>query len=93
MEDIHQKSYDKVRSFLVNLSKSRAAKGFSPTETATFVFSLKEAVLPKLQEAFKNDMDTFIAELTLFNDTMNSEDSERNCSSIIKSKREEPAAS
>jgi rsbT co-antagonist protein RsbR len=35
-------AYTPAREFLTNLSRSRAAQGFSPTETATFVFSLKQ---------------------------------------------------
>jgi rsbT co-antagonist protein RsbR len=35
-------AYDAVRDFLGNISRSRALQGFSPVETATFVFSLKQ---------------------------------------------------
>ncbi|MBF0439877.1 MAG: RsbRD N-terminal domain-containing protein [Magnetococcales bacterium] len=36
---------------LQNISASRAKQGFTPTETAMFVFSLKDALLPVLQES------------------------------------------
>src|ERR1700754_104286 len=38
-----------VREFLMDLSRTRATRGFSPTETATFVFSLKEALCGELR--------------------------------------------
>jgi rsbT co-antagonist protein RsbR len=40
--DISNAAYTPAREFLGNLSRSRALQGFSPTETATFVFSLKQ---------------------------------------------------
>jgi len=41
--------------FLKEFSKDRVLKGFSPTETATFVFSLKEVILPMLQPLAKTE--------------------------------------
>src|ERR1700733_11706904 len=40
--DSNQAAYQPARDFLRNISHSRALQGFSPTETATFVFSLKQ---------------------------------------------------
>lgn len=37
-------SFAPVREFLEDISRSRAIQGFSPSETATFVFSLKQAL-------------------------------------------------
>jgi rsbT co-antagonist protein RsbR len=37
-----------VREFLARISESRARQGFSPRETATFVFSLKEPIFNRL---------------------------------------------
>ncbi|TAK10333.1 MAG: STAS domain-containing protein [Candidatus Manganitrophaceae bacterium] len=51
-----------IIEFLKELSKDRVLKGFSPTETATFVFSLKEVVLPLLQPLAKNE-ETFTHEV------------------------------
>jgi rsbT co-antagonist protein RsbR len=42
IDDIHQESWKPVRSFLDQLSTDRARQGFSSTQTATFVLSLKE---------------------------------------------------
>jgi rsbT co-antagonist protein RsbR len=40
-----------VRDILGAISQSRARQGFTPTETATFVFSLKEPLFARLAEA------------------------------------------
>src|SRR3954468_10636102 len=40
--DISGPSWDPVRDQLTELSRTRASRGFSPTETATFLFSIKE---------------------------------------------------
>jgi rsbT co-antagonist protein RsbR len=39
--DVAQPAYAAARDLLADLSRSRALQGFSPSETATFVFSLK----------------------------------------------------
>jgi rsbT co-antagonist protein RsbR len=40
--DVTNPAYTQVRDFLREISRSRALQGFSPRETATFIFSLKE---------------------------------------------------
>ena len=47
--DISGPNWSPVREFLTELSSSRATRGFTPTETATFVFSLKEAIFHALR--------------------------------------------
>jgi rsbT co-antagonist protein RsbR len=54
-----------VVAFLKELSKDRVQKGFSPTETATFIFSLKEVILPMLQPLAKSE-ETFASEVMPF---------------------------
>ena len=44
-----------VRDMLANLSRSRARQGFTPVETATFVFSLKRPLLSVLRREFGNE--------------------------------------
>ena len=44
-----------VRDFLTRVSRSRAQQGFSPTETATFVFSLKRPLFARLQSEVGQD--------------------------------------
>ncbi|MBF0179408.1 MAG: response regulator [Magnetococcales bacterium] len=53
--EIHRRELREAQQFLQNISASRAKQGFTPTETAMFVFSLKDALLPVLQESFADD--------------------------------------
>ncbi|HEY2629006.1 MAG TPA: STAS domain-containing protein [Usitatibacter sp.] len=46
--DIRAEAWGKARDMLTELSASRARQGFSPAETATFVFSLKSPVFARL---------------------------------------------
>jgi rsbT co-antagonist protein RsbR len=55
MEDINADSWSEVKSVLAELSKGRAQAGFSPAETATFVFSLKQPLFSRLQKEFGPD--------------------------------------
>ncbi len=43
-----------VRDMLNQISRSRSEQGFSPTETATFVFSLKNPIFKRLREQEKS---------------------------------------
>jgi rsbT co-antagonist protein RsbR len=56
--DINAAQFDAVRDQLAELSRTRATRGFSPTETATFVFSLKEPLFAALQEIGGDVVDT-----------------------------------
>jgi rsbT co-antagonist protein RsbR len=44
-----------VREFLSELSRSRAVQGFSPTQVATFVFSLKHPLFARLRSSLASD--------------------------------------
>jgi len=44
-----------VRQLLNELSRSRALGGFSSSETATFIFSLKKPLFARLRAEFKSD--------------------------------------
>jgi rsbT co-antagonist protein RsbR len=50
-------SWAPVRDFLARVSRSRALQGFSPTETATFVLSLKQPLFARLRGEFGGDAD------------------------------------
>jgi len=52
-EDITQPEYEKLLTMLRGISASRAERGFTPTETATFIMSFKEAINSSLQEEIK----------------------------------------
>jgi rsbT co-antagonist protein RsbR len=53
--DINSASYEKVRSVLADLSRSRAVQGFTSSETARFVFSLKEPLFEKVRQTHGSD--------------------------------------
>jgi len=46
--DASNAAYEPAKAMLMDLSRSRALQGFSPTETATFVFSLKQPLFNAL---------------------------------------------
>jgi rsbT co-antagonist protein RsbR len=46
--DVGGSAYEPVKTMLADLSRSRAQQGFTPTETATFVFSLKQPLFNAL---------------------------------------------
>jgi rsbT co-antagonist protein RsbR len=53
--DIHAPAWAATREMLDDLSSSRAEKGFSPSETATFIFSLKQPLFAALRRETAND--------------------------------------
>ena len=55
MADANYEDFENVHEILAGISISRAQKGFSPKETAVYVFSLKETLLQVLQQEIKND--------------------------------------
>jgi rsbT co-antagonist protein RsbR len=55
LTDITGVEWARVREMLNATSRSRALQGFSPSETATFVFSLKNSLFTRLREEFKTD--------------------------------------
>jgi rsbT co-antagonist protein RsbR len=44
-----------VRDFLTGISRSRARQGFTPTETATFIFSMKQPLFAQLRSRLSKD--------------------------------------
>lgn len=53
--DSSSDAFEIVHEILSGLSITRARQGFSPRETGTYVFSLKDALLEVLQQEIKND--------------------------------------
>jgi rsbT co-antagonist protein RsbR len=47
--DTSRPEWDAVRDLLTDLTKSRAASGFTPSETASFIFSLRSPLLELIQ--------------------------------------------
>ncbi len=46
--DLEDQAYDELRAFLNDISHMRAVKGYTSLENATYILSLRNAVLPSL---------------------------------------------
>lgn len=56
--DVQGPSYGRVRDMLGDVSRSRGLQGFSPSETATFVFSLKRPLFSRIRTELATDADS-----------------------------------
>jgi rsbT co-antagonist protein RsbR len=64
--NIYASEWSSIREFLNNTSRTRTQKGFSPSETATFVFSLKQPLFKRLQQKLETHT-TFLDEIWSIN--------------------------
>ena len=55
LTNIDSADFDEVYEILGGISITRARQGFSPRETGTYIFSLKDALLTIIQQEFKSD--------------------------------------
>jgi rsbT co-antagonist protein RsbR len=55
--DVTSPAYGRVRDMLGDLSRSRSIQGFSPSETAMFVFSMKRPLFSRIRKELANDVD------------------------------------
>ncbi len=62
--DIDMPGWAPVRQHLSDISQTRARQGFSPIETAMFVFSLKEPLFTLLRKRLEGDPATLVDETT-----------------------------
>ena len=53
--DMQSPTFGRVRDMLGDLSRARALQGYSPSETATFVFSLKRPLFQRLRQELGGD--------------------------------------
>ena len=53
--DVQSPAFGRVRDMLGDLSRSRALQGYSPSETATFVFSLKRPLFQRMSQEMAGD--------------------------------------
>jgi rsbT co-antagonist protein RsbR len=56
---ISSPEFSRVRDNLEAICTARLNQGFSPSEVATFVFSLKQPLFNRLRREFRNDLETF----------------------------------
>jgi len=55
LRNMEHRSWDEVRDILSEISSSRAKNGSTPSDTATFVFSLKQPLFTRLNAGFADD--------------------------------------
>ena len=61
--DIHTTGWAEVRDLLGELSQTRARQGMTPSETATFIFSLKQPLFDHLRQNLKDNQGLLTEEL------------------------------
>jgi rsbT co-antagonist protein RsbR len=61
--DVSRGEWSEVRAFLQDLSRARVRQGFAPSETAMFVFSLKQPLFARLRQEAGRDADALGDEL------------------------------
>src|SRR5262245_25199068 len=55
LNDVDAPPWDEAREFLSSISRSRAHQGFTPSETATFIFSLKQPLFTLMRQELEGD--------------------------------------
>ncbi|HWG32128.1 MAG TPA: STAS domain-containing protein [Steroidobacteraceae bacterium] len=53
-ESLESSDWTQVKEFLAGVSRTRGQQGFAPTETATFVLSLKQPIFDRLRNEIKD---------------------------------------
>jgi rsbT co-antagonist protein RsbR len=65
--DTTSPTWGAVRDFLRDISRSRSARGFTPSQTASFVFALKPALLSRLQGLHGKDAEALFLDVSILN--------------------------
>lgn len=65
-QDFDNPAFDELRAFLNHISRERAIKGYTPLENATYILSLRDAVLPLVAEESGGDSEALVREITAF---------------------------
>jgi rsbT co-antagonist protein RsbR len=60
--NIQSQAYGPLRELLTEVSRSRARQGFTPSETAMFVFSFKQPLFTRLRKEYGNDAQALVDE-------------------------------
>ncbi|HEX2523406.1 MAG TPA: STAS domain-containing protein, partial [Terriglobia bacterium] len=60
--DLMASEWTEVRDMLSELSRTRAQQGFTPSQTAMFIFSLKQPLFECLRQEFAGDAEAFAGE-------------------------------
>ncbi len=70
LDDLKTPAWKPVLDFLSEISKDRGRLGFSPSETALFVLSLKQPIMEQLREEVGKDSDRLFEEITTVNNLL-----------------------
>jgi rsbT co-antagonist protein RsbR len=68
LDELHIAAWQPLRDLLANLSASRAIQGFTPSETAMFVLSLKTPLFSLARDQKSDNADQLYAEITAIDD-------------------------
>ena len=63
IEDTGTEAWSEMRDFLSSISRNNATQGFSPSETATYIFSLKQPIFAFLRQELSNEPDKLFDEI------------------------------
>ena len=64
--DFEHEAFNDLRVYLNEISHMRAVKGYTPTENATYILSLRNIVLPLLAEELEGDAASLVSETRYF---------------------------
>jgi rsbT co-antagonist protein RsbR len=70
VEEINTPAWDPVRDLLSTISRSRGLQGFSPAETATFVFSIRRPLFARLRKEVGADAQALADETGLVSELL-----------------------
>lgn len=62
-DDIDGRAWDEVRDLLTEISAARAKQGSTPSETATFIFSLKQSLFATMRDSLGSEPEALAAAL------------------------------
>jgi rsbT co-antagonist protein RsbR len=61
--ELDSAEWNEARELLTEISRTRARQGFTPSETATFVFSLKQPLFDRIRAAYPKDAEGLAREM------------------------------
>ena len=70
LEDVEGGEWQAAREMLGNLSRNRGMQGFTPSETAMFVFSLKRPIMVRLRAEHAGDVQALADDSQRLNDVL-----------------------
>ncbi|HYN85007.1 MAG TPA: STAS domain-containing protein [Pyrinomonadaceae bacterium] len=59
-------AFNDLRAYLNELAHTRAVKGYTPSENATYILSLRNVIMPLLAEEFEGRADALVREMNYF---------------------------